>query len=183
MKLKYFLLSSLILSIFLSSCFTTKTTFVTPQVRTKIEKTGFTVEQLQYYIDRDIELTREVSKADAKLIKGNIQIEDGKYIEIVKLAKMTEGICITNYPDKLLISFEKGSNKFLTFGKTQNAMPTDPYRLLASSWLENGDGMIKYDGQLYHITKGTEASIVIKSKFLKKGDNVKVRKMEGVKIQ
>ena len=180
--MKLFYTTAIALSVLcLFSCSTSKTYF-SPQVRAKIENAGVNLNQLQYYVDRDVELKREITKEEAKISNGEVKVENGKYINIITLKKNTLGICSTVFPDKVLISFEKGDNKFLTFGQTQRADAADPYKLLAFEWYPNGDGMIRYEGKSYRITNGTQGSIMIQSKFVKKADQVNKRKMEGVKV-
>ena len=181
MKLIRILILSITGSIVMVSCSSSKTYF-TPQVRVKIENAGVDLNKIQFYVDRNIELKREISKEDAKVSKGDVKIEDGKYIDIISLKKNTPGICSGNYPDKILVSFEQGDNKFLTFGKTRNASVIDPYKLLAFEWFDNGDGRIQYEGKSYRITDGTQGSVMIKSKFVRKADQIKERKMEGNKV-
>lgn len=168
---------------FAVSCSSTKPTYFTSNARNRIVSNGVALTQVQYYIDRDIELRRELNKEEADVKKGNIKIINGKYIDIVTLKKGTPGVCVGQYPDKVLVSFETGSNKFLTFGKTKYAADKDPYRLLAFDWYNNGDGYIKYDGKNYHITKGGEASVKIKAQYLRASDKVKQRNMQGVKVE
>ena len=168
-------------SVLIISCSTSKTYF-TPQVRTKVEKAGVNLNKIQFYADRNIELRREVTKEESQLSKGKIVIENGKYINIITLKKNTPGVCSGVYPDKVLVSFETGENKFLTFGKTQYATAFDPYKILAFEWFNNGDGMIKYEGNSYRITNGTQAGVMISSRFVRKADEVKQRQMEGVKV-
>jgi hypothetical protein len=167
---------------FAVSCSSIKPTYFTHNARNKIEKNRVALTQLQYYIDRDIELRREVNKEDADVKKGNIKIIDGKYIDIVSLKKGTPGVCVGQFPDKILVSFETGSNKFLTFGKTKYSTEKEPYRLLAFDWYNNGDGYIKYDSKNYHITKGGDAGVKIKAGYLRKANKVKRRDMKGVKV-
>ncbi|MDE3235350.1 MAG: hypothetical protein KGO81_05290 [Bacteroidota bacterium] len=168
-------------SVLLFSCAASKTYF-TPQVRNKIERAGVSLNKLQFFIDRDVLLKREITKEEAQVAKGNIQIENGKYIDLIRLHRNTPGICTGTFPDKVLVSFEQGDNKFLTFGKTKYATGTDPYRILAFDWLKDGEGTIRYEGKTYHIVNGTDAGIQIKSKFLRKADEVKERNMNGVKV-
>jgi len=171
----------LFVTVTLLACSSSKTYF-TPQVRAKIEKAGVDLKQVQYYVDRNMELKREVSKEEAQLSKGKIKIENGKYINIITLQKNTPGICSGIYADKILVSFETGENKFLTFGKTKFAGALDPYKILAFEWGKNGEGMIRYEGNAYHITNGTEASVQISSKFIRRADKIEKRQMQGVKI-
>ncbi len=163
------------------SCRSSKTYF-TPQIRTKVENAGINLNKIQFYVDRDMELKREITKEEASVTKGKVKIIDGKYINIINLEKYTPGICSATFPDKILVSFETGENKALTFGKTRDASATDPYKILAFEWYDNGDGRVKYEGKSYRITNGTEGSVMIKSKFVRKADKVTKRNMEGVKV-
>ena len=120
------------------SCRSSKTYF-TPQIRTKVENAGINLNKIQFYVDRDMELKREITKEEASVTKGKVKIIDGKYINIIDLEKYTPGICSATFPDKILVSFETGENKALTFGKTRDASATDPYKILAFEWYDNGE--------------------------------------------
>lgn len=181
MKLIYVSIAIFSIALVSVSCSSSKT-YLTPQIRSRIENAGVNLNKLQFYVDRNIELKREITKEEAQVTKGNIKVENGRYIDIITLKKNTEGICSSVYPDKIQVAFETGENKALTFGRTKYASSTDPYKILAFEWFKNGDGLIKYEGKSYHIGQGTEASVMIKSKFVRKADQVKQRKMEGVKI-
>jgi hypothetical protein len=167
---------------FVVSCKSAKPTYLSPVVRNKVVNNGVSLTQLQYYTDRDIELRREITKEEADVKKGSIKIVNGKYIDIVSLSKGTPGICVGQYPDKILVSFETGSNKFLTFGKTNYATDKNPYRLMAFNWDNNGNGFIKYDNKNYHITKGGDAGVKIKAQYLRRSDKVNQRNMQGIKV-
>ena len=159
-----------------ASCSSSKTYFST-QIRQKVESTGTPLTQLQYYIDRDVELSREILKDETKVTTGVVRFENGKNLNIITLKKNTPGVCTKVLPDKILVSFEVGDDKFLTFGKTKYATETDPYKVLANSWI--GDyGSITYEGKNYFIHFGTEASIMIKTSELTK-EEVNKRKMKG----
>ncbi len=179
--MKHSLVLIAVVSVIISSCSVSKTYFTT-DVRNKIENAGVPLNKLQFYIDRDVELKREITQAETHLNNGEVKIENGKYVSVIHLKKNTPGVCSGIYPDKVLISFETGPDKFLTFGKTKFATAAEPYRILAFNWMKNNDGLIQYEGKSYHIIDGTEASVMIKSKFLRKADEVKHRNMEGVKI-
>jgi len=159
-----------------ASCSSSKTYFST-QIRRKVESSGTPLTQLQYYIDRDVELSREILKDETKVTSGIVRFENGKNLNIITLKKNTPGVCTKVLPDKILVSFEVGDDKFLTFGKTKYATDTDPYKVLANSWI--GDyGSITYEGKNYFIHSGTEASIMIKTSELTK-EEVNKRKMKG----
>lgn len=169
------LITFLIVTVF-ASCSSSKTYF-SAAIRQKVESIGTPVTQLQFYIDRDVELSREILKDETKVTSGVIRFENGKNLNIITLKKNTPGVCTKVLPDKIIISFEVGDDKFLTFGKTKFALDTDPYKILANSWI--GDfGSINYEGKKYFIHKGGNASVMIKTSEL---NNVEVskRKMAG----
>ena len=118
----------------LASCSSSKTYF-SAAIRQKVENIGTPVTQLQFYIDRDVELSREILKDETKVTSGVIRFENGKNLNIITLKKGTPGVCTRVMPDKIVISFEVGDDKFLTFGKTKLALDTDPYKILANSWI------------------------------------------------
>lgn len=175
-KMKNNIIVALVLLVALTSCSSSKTYFST-QIRQKVESSGTPLTQLQYYIDRDVELSREILKDETKVTTGVVRFENGKNLNIITLKKNTPGVCTKVFPDKILISFEVGDNKFLTFGKTKYATDTDPYKILANSWI--GDyGSITYEGKNYFIHAGTEASVLIKTSELNK-EEINKRKMKG----
>jgi hypothetical protein len=166
--------------LFLASCSTPKTYF-NSNVRTQVENSSIPISKVQFYVDRDVEIRREVSSSTAKVSSGVVKLENGKYVNIVTLKKNTPGVCTHTFPDKVDISFEVGDGKFLTFGKLKNRDANAPYTLYANSWL-NDLGEINYDGKQYYILpEGSEAKLMIKKNVLR---TVKVDKheMNGRKI-
>ena len=169
------LLALLIVTV-LASCSSSKTYFST-EIRQKVESTGTPLTQLQYYVDRDVELSREILKDETKVTTGVVRFENGKNLNVITLKKNTPGVCTKVLPDKILISFEVGDDKFLTFGRTKTATDSDPYKILANSWI--GDyGAITYEGKKYFIQSGGDASILIKTSELDK-EEINKRKMGG----
>ena len=174
--MKLFKISSLLLFLFIASC--TPKSYFNSEIRAKVESKAISVNQLQYYVDKDVELRRELSSGDMKVSSGKVKMEKGKYVHIIYLKKNTPGVCTRVSSNNLEISFETGDNKYLTFGKTKNAQPNDPYRILANDWVSDY-GVVNYDGKKYHIQpEGTEAAILIKTKMLKTY-SVEERKMKG----
>lgn len=169
-----------ITAILFASCSTPKTYF-SSSVRNQVEKSSISLEKLQYYVDRNVEIRREVSSSSAKVSSGVIRLEKGKFVNIVTLKKNTPGVCTKTYPDKIDISFEVGDGKYLTFGKLKNTDINAPYTLYANSWLNNL-GEITYDGKQYYILpEGSEARLMIKKNVLQ---TIKVDKheMNGRKV-
>jgi hypothetical protein len=184
MRVTYLLKTALLLFVTaaLFSCSTSRKYF-TPEVRAKIENAGVPLEKVQFYVDRDVQLTREIPTTETEVKKGSVKVIDGKTVNIIHLSKNTKGVCIKSLSNKVLISFEDGNNNFLTFGKTKLATPKDPYRVMAFEWLNDRGGVIKYEGHPYHITLGEDASLKIKSKFIRRANKILERKMKGNEIK
>jgi len=164
----------------LASCSSSKTYF-TSDIRARVEASHQPLDKIQFYADRDIVLRRDIDKAEAMVASGKVKIENGHYVNIITLKKGTPGVCVMAKGNAICISFEQGSDKFLTFGKTKLAGPDDPYRILANDWVEDY-GTVMYEGKEFHIQpEGGEASIMIKSSVLKKSV-VEEREMKGRKV-
>jgi hypothetical protein len=174
---KYSYLSIILLAAAFASCSSSKTYF-TPAIRSRVEANQVPLSKIQFYADRDITLTREMDKGETKVTAGELKFQNGHYVNIIKLKKGTPGVCTMTGPDKVSISFEMGSGNYLNFGKTRTATGNDPYRILADNWV-NDYGIITYEGKRYHIEPdGTEASIMIKSSWLRTS-SVEKRQMKG----
>lgn len=167
-------------AILFASCSTPKTYF-NSAVRTQVERSAIPLEKLQFYVDRDVEIRREVASSSAKVSSGIIKLENGKYVNIVTLRKNTPGVCTKTYPDKIDISFEMGDGKYLTFGRLKSNDVYAAYTLYANSWLNNL-GEINYDGQKYYILpSGSEAKLMIRKDVLNT-NKIDKREMNGRKI-
>ena len=160
----------------LCSCSASKTYF-NGQIRKKIEQDGVPLSKLQYYIDRDVVLQREVIQGEAKVTTGIVRFENGKKLEIITLKKNTPGVCVNNTPGKLLISFEVGEGKSITFGKTKVAGQMEPYKILINDWI-GSNGVITYEGKQYMVKDGYDAAIMIKTSELNKYE-VNKRQVKG----
>jgi hypothetical protein len=164
----------------LASCGTPKTYF-TSSVRSNIESSNIPVSKLQFYVDRDVELRREVSSANAKVSAGVVKFENGKYVNIITLKKNTPGVCTRAYDDKMDVAFEVGDGRYLTFGKVRKDSRA-PYTLYADNW-GKVYGEIKYDGLTYYILPGgSEARLMIKKNALNTLQ-VDKREMKGRKVE
>jgi hypothetical protein len=172
--------ASVILVIFLSACGTSKSYF-TSDVRSRIESNHtVSVDKLQFYIDRDVELRRVVSSRDTKVTSGKVRLVNGKYVNIIKLKKNTPGICTGFYTGSLNIAFESGDGQYLTFGVPNYTSPGsgNVYQILAQAWI-NSTGKVIYQGDTYYIQPGgTEAKLLIDKSVVDKFD-VKKRTMHG----
>ena len=164
----------------IASCSSPRTYF-TSSVRSNIEANDIPVSKLQFYVDRDVELRREVSSANAKVAAGVVKFENGKYVNIITLKRNTPGVCSKIYDDKIDVSFEMGDGRYLTFGKLKRDSRA-PYTLYADNWGKTY-GEIKYDNLTYYILPGgSEARLMIRKDAI---NTLKVdkREMKGRKVE
>jgi hypothetical protein len=175
MKIQYYYI--VLLAAVLASCSSAKTYF-TPEIRSRVEANSVPLSKVQFYVDRDIMLKRELDKGETKVNAGKLKFENGHYVNIITLKKGTPGVCTTSGNNKVSISFEAANSNYLNFGRTRIGTSADPYRILADNWV-NDYGIVTYEGKQYHLEpSGTEASILIKSKWLKT-TKVEKREMKG----
>ena len=169
------------IAIFCVACSAPKS-FFTADIRTRVENSSTPVSKLQFYIDQDVELRREVTADEAKVTTdGKVVFENGKYINVILLKKLTPGVCTGEYPNKLDISFEQGDGKNLSFGLYNNTTGGNIYRIYADGWV-NEHGRIRYDGKLYNIQPYSAHAKLMISK--KEADRFEVTKrvMKGRKV-
>lgn len=186
MKRRILLLSSLLLIITLVSSCSGPKSYFTAEIRKKIEDNSIPPTALQFYVDRDVELRRDLSSGEVKVSSGKIKFENGKYIHIILLKKNTPGICTEAGGKYLSISFETGEGKNLKFGVVKDAAANAVYQIFAKEWIKKSSteiGKITYDGQTYYIQPaGADASLMIQKKVVGKLE-IKKRTMKGRKIK
>ena len=171
----------------LSACSTIPKSYFTVDTRNKVEEKSIPVDKLQFYIDKDVELRRELSSRDAKVSSGKVKIENGKYINIILLKQGTLGVCTQARKNSLDIAFESGDGKNINFGVPERSGSNSVYSLLADQWVSNYNnpeiGKITYDGQVYFMRfTGARPKLMIK-KTAKDKYEVNKRVMSGRKIE
>lgn len=157
--------------------------YFTSEIRTKAEDKQIDLKQLQYYIDSDIELVREVKNDTAKVSSGKIIFSNGKYLQVITLKANTKGVCTNVYPNRLNIAFEDGDNRYITFGIPKfSYQPSKPYELYFSDARGASTNSILYEGQVYQIKSIQKLPKlqIIKSEIDKK--DTKKRSMKGRKV-
>jgi hypothetical protein len=182
------------------SCSVQKTGF-TVGLRKDLEEKSIDLKKLQFYVDRDVELRRELTSSDLKVSSGKVKFENGKYIHIILLKEKTPGICTNYYSDRVEVSFELGDGKTLTFGeKNGNEVASSWYEIFANKWvfqdletnLEDvpgprpkskywGYGIVWYDNKWFELY-GQRAGLMINKSVV---DKLKVDKqvMKGRRIE
>lgn len=173
-------LTVIVIGLSISSC-SRKISFNT-DVRNRVAATNTPLTKLQYYVDRNVELKRVITTGDTKVSSGTIKVENGKSIQIIKLRRNTPGICTSFGPDKMIVSFEDGANKYLTFAMPRNGTIKSSYVLQLNSLDKNGNATVVYDGLTYSVSPGgIYAKLKVKKSVATKM-NVKKTKMKGRKL-
>jgi hypothetical protein len=183
-NLKIVQLLAVVIVISATSCM--PKSFFTSEIRSKLEADTIQLNKLQFYVDRDVELRREVSSADMKVTSGQIKYVSGKYVQIIMLKKFTPGVCSKVNKNSLEINFEVGDGKTLTFGVTGVSTPGEIYRLFANRWISQDAGKIgeiKYDNQTYYIQPNGEGARLMIKKSVIANLKVDTKTMGGVKVQ
>lgn len=170
-------------AVLIASC-SPKTTHLTAAIRKQIEAKNLDFKKLQYYVDSDIELTREVKSDTAKITSGKLLFSNGKYINQIILKANTKGICKHIYPNRLAIAFEDGEDKFLNFGVSSlTSFDGAIYQLLPSNMISENTNKVFYEGNEYtiRIIKQLPRLLIVTDEILK-GDT-KRRTMKGVTVK
>ena len=176
----------IMLVVFLTSCSSSKSYF-TADTRNKIEQSSIPIEKLQFYIDKDVELRRELASGDATVKSGKVAFENGKYVNIILLKKGTSGVCTGVYKNSLDVSFESGENSSLVFSASNGRNANGSYRLDAEKWIKPYNsaevGRVTYDGGVYFMRfSGPRPKLMIKKTSNDKYE-VNKRVMSGRKVE
>ncbi len=118
------------------------------------------LKKVQFYVSEDIVLRRSLSKGESVISEGKIRLEEGRQIEEIIIESGTPGVLVfIPKKDRMAISFEKGSERYLIFGS--NPKMGDNYALLAKNW-DRTKGKVTYNGKEYTVTsKSAFASLMI----------------------
>jgi hypothetical protein len=175
----------------LSSCSTLQKSYFTVDTRKRVEEKAIPVEKLQYYIDKDVELKRELAARDARVSSGKVVFENGKYVNIVLLKAGTQGVCTMALNNTLEVSFENGEQKNLRFGVPEKAGSTAVYSLFADQWMNSYNtynpnvvqvGKIFYDNEVYFMRFSGERPKLMIQKSAQDKYQVNKRVMSGRKV-
>ncbi len=132
--------------------------------------------QVQFYNSTPIVLYRELTKNTTEVVRGEVKILDGKQVEEIVIAPYTPGVLVSNTENRLGISFEHGSDRFLIFG--ENRHQRGAYTLLAKNW-KNSVGSVDYDGREYHVNRHSAATYLMINMQKLKDLKVKSRTAKG----
>ncbi len=116
------------------------------------------LKQVQFYNSSPIVLYRELTRNTTEVVSGQIKMVDGRQVEEIVIAPNTPGVVVNSEGDRLGVSFESGSDRYLIFG--QNRYRSGAYTLLAKDW-QNNIGTIRYDGRDYKISTQSAATMLL----------------------
>lgn len=166
----------------LASCATIPSSYFTADVRRRVESKNIPLQKIQFYVDKDLELRRELTAKDAKVNSGKVKFENGKYINIIKLKKYTKGVCTRTGERTIDVSFETGDGKSLSFTVPAQAGPQEVYTIAAEKWIRN-EGKVRYDGETYFIQPGGEGARLMIQKSAVDKLEVSKRVMPGRNVE
>ena len=176
------------LTVMLTSCGSSKklSSFVpfTRDLKQKLEKENIDLKQVQFYVDHELILNRNLGEQKVIVSSGVVKLENGKYINEVIIPTLTPGLCDAMDGDKLMISFEKGNND-LAFGPGSGSA-YNQYVLYGTEW-KNGTTLVTYDSNKYRARCGScgdvaSATLVIKKSVLDKMER-KSRTLKGRTVE
>jgi hypothetical protein len=146
--MKYFATVGFAGMLLFSSC----TAYLTPYTSATQSQTNFGEEQLkkvQFYLEGDITLYRDVSNSETEITSGEIKMVDGKKVEQIVIKSGTPGIIIkAENRDTFLVSFD-ADGSYLRFGV--NTDYVGKYTMMAKKW-EGRIGIVDYAGKEYKST-------------------------------
>src|SRR5688500_11480006 len=107
------------------------------------------IQRIQFYVSRDIVLTRSVSDGETKITEGKIRIINGRKVQQIVINARTPGVLVLMpKEDRFAISFETDDDAYLMFGPSPKYY--ERFALLAQDW-ERDNGKVHYKGQLYEV--------------------------------
>ncbi|GJM28337.1 MAG: hypothetical protein DHS20C17_09720 [Cyclobacteriaceae bacterium] len=131
-------------------------------------ESGLSKDQLktvQFFNSGPIVLYREINNNITEVLRGEIKMKNGRQVEQIVIPPNTPGVVVSGNEQRLGVSFEKGTDRYLVFGR--NPKKSNAYTVLAKNW-KNGTGTVQYDGEEYKIsTQSASTYLVVNMKRFK----------------
>jgi hypothetical protein len=137
----------------LTSC--SNTIYFTKDMRYMLYNSKIPVSNVQFYNSRKIVLKRNLTYAETKVARGEIKLENGRYIEEIIIPKNTPGVAVSSGRNHINVAFENGRNRDLTFSLNDR----DLYQLTPQSW-DNDYGKVVYDTLIYLLEPGSDKAVL-----------------------
>jgi len=199
------MIRNLLLFIIIATTLSCKVTF-TQRIRTQAENSKIDLSKIQFYNSDKIILKRMLSNDEIKVASGKITIENGKYIEVIRIKKNTPGKCNITSNNQLQISFEDGANRSFLFQNDNTFSPRGIYELKPDNCklvkketlefttdknsmlpIKSGEKMVNectvtYDDKKYKVELNAMPYLKIKKAKFTRKRQVKRRTAKGVKV-
>lgn len=145
--MKHFIFLLLSASLGLTSC-SSGYVYFTESLREQEHWTETDLKRIQFYVSRDIVLTRTLGAGETSIQEGKVIVKDGRKTERVIVPAFTPGVVVLSpEAQRLAVSFEEGGREsFLMFGPNPNN--NNRYSLLAQTWYSDY-GDVNYQGKLF----------------------------------
>jgi hypothetical protein len=175
--------SIVLIVLFLSIVSCTSKIVFNNTIRSGLEGKSIKPEKLQFYIDRSMELRREVSSNETKITSGRVELYKGKTIQIIEIKKHTPGVCLRSTDSTIDVAFENGSDAYFQFIEREVRGFENKIYVLNKYRDFEGINHVMYAGQAYKIDEfASDARILIKRKIAN-SENVKTKTIKGRKIK
>lgn len=123
------------------------------------------LKELQFYLSDQVVLYRVNPKNRSAVINGGLYTSSTHDPERVVIKAGTPGKAVLTSANRLGVSFESGSDRFLVFGTN---IQDGTYYLQAKNW-ENGHGIVKYGDSEWFVAPGSgTAHLTIEVKKMKR---------------
>lgn len=156
--------SILLCIVFLISCSSSRQIF-TKELKNAAVNHDSDLKRIQFYLSRDVILTRRIDQTRSQINRGKILVKDGSRYEEVIIRAQTPGLVLFS-PDgeRLAVSFDP-DGAYLMFGPKSK---TGEYVLLASKW-ERNRGWITYGDKEYETSsESANAFLMADASFVRK---------------
>lgn len=142
----------------LGSC-TARLTPYTSRLHQEIGLDEYGLKQVQFYVSKDVTLTRDMGESETEVSGGRIKMVNGRRVEEVVIPAGTPGV-LMELPEtgQLAISFEANSTDYLLFGS--NAQQGGAYSLMAKDWTHR-IGKVLYGGRIYRTTPESAGALLL----------------------
>jgi hypothetical protein len=118
------------------------------------------VQRIQFYLSKDIVLSRTLADDQASIKEGKITIKNDSREELLVVKSGTPGVLVMMpKEDRFGISFENDDQAYLMFGP--NPKMENHYCLLAQEWAQD-HGEVHYKDNLYYVNaESADACLMI----------------------